>query len=277
VGNLAFRASRLISRPASLPSVSDSSSTQILHALKRAANSDVVVVDLENGKAWWETRLFVLAAGGARTGKPRAMVFVTSERGQSRAFLGWATPASLVEALFEPSNPRHTVYRKAHALALEAGEKWQKAIDDTPPGGAPTPPADLTTEPWNWGWVAGDSGRPNPFATEQFLAIELGRKIEESWRAVPFPADPNASSAEKFPRAITITEASVRSQFAHQLHRTVIEEDAAKEDQVAVFLADSGPFVAITQSGSYVRLAPRSAMLEALVQQLLVSSQANGG
>ena len=91
------------------------------------------------------------------------------------------------------------------------------------------------------------------------------------------PADPGASAAEKFPRAVMITEASVRSQFARQLRRTAIEEDAAKDNQVALFLADSGQFAAITRSGSYVRLAPRSAVLEGLVQQLLVSSLANGG
>jgi hypothetical protein len=75
---------------------------------------------------------------------------------------------------------------------------------------------------------------------------------------------------------VTITEASVRAQFARQLHRTAIEEGAAKEDQVSAFFANPGEFVAITQSGSYVRLAPRSAVLEGLVQQLLVSSLANG-
>jgi hypothetical protein len=254
--------------------VEDTMAASILDALNRAAKSDVVVVDLENGAAWWETRLFILAAGGARTGSPRAIVLVTSERGQSRAFLGWATPTSLVEALFEPSNPRHTIYRKAHALALEAGEKWQKAIDDMPPGTAPAKPADLTTYPWDDGFIAWPNGQPNPFATEQFLAAELGRKIEKFW-VDEAPRD--ASSAEKFPRAVTLTEASVRSQFARQLHRTAIEE-GAKEDQVSAFLADSGEFVAITQSGgSYVRLARRSAVLEGLVQQLLVSSLANGG
>jgi hypothetical protein len=131
---------------------------------------------------------------------------VTSERGQSRAFLGWATPTSLVEALFEPSNPRHTIYQKVHALALEAGEKWQKAIDDWPPGAALAAPADLTTDPWSLSWVALKNGIPNPFATEQFLAIELGRTIEKSWKADPFLADPDASLAEKFPRAVMVTE-----------------------------------------------------------------------
>jgi hypothetical protein len=254
--------------------VSDTASTQILDTLKRAANSDVVVVDLENGTAWWETRLFILAAGGARTGSPRAIVFVTAERGQSRAFLGWAAPASLIEALCEPSNPRHAIYRKARALALDAGEQWQKVIDSTPPGGPLTIPAGLTTSPWNLSGVAWN-GRPNPFATEQFLAMDLGQQIEDSWRAVPSPS--GASPAERFPRAVMITEASVRSQFGRQLHRTAIEEDAAKADQAALFLAGSGQFVAITHDGSYVRLAPRSAVLEGLVQQLLVSSLANGG
>lgn len=69
----------------------------------------------------------------------------------------------------------------------------------------------------------------------------------------------------------------MRSQFANQLHRTAIEEGAAKEDQVAAFLADPDEFIAITRSGSYVRLAQRSAVLEGLVQQLLVNSVANGG
>jgi hypothetical protein len=259
--------------------VSDSSSAEILDALKRAATTDVVVVDLEDGKAWWETRLLILAAGATRTGKPRAVVFVTSERGQSRSFLGWATPASLLEALFEPSNPRHTIYRKAHALALEAGEKWQKAIaelDGMPPGAAPAVPAELTEWPWNWQWAAWRNGRANPFAAEQFLAVELGRTIEETWKATPFPP-PEASPSEKFPHAVTITEESVRSQFGLELHRTAIEEGVAKEDQVAAFLADSDVFIAITQGGSYVRLALRSSVLEGLVQQLLVSSLANGG
>ena len=64
--------------------------------------------------------------------------------------------------------------------------------------------------------------------------------------------------------------------IARQLHRAAIEEGAAKKDQVSAFLADADEFIAITQSGSYVRLAPRSAVLEGLVQQLLMSSVANG-
>ena len=182
----------------------------------------------------------------------------------------------MLETFFEPSNPRHLIYRTAHALALEAGAKWQEAIDGVPPGTAPPVPPDLTQWPWNWQYPAWQNGKPNPFAAEQFLVIELGNKIEETWKATPFPP-PDASPTAKFPHAVTITEASVRSQFGVQLHRAAIEERARREDQVSAFLDDSGEFVAVTQDGSYIRLALRSVVLEGLMQQMLASWLADSG
>ncbi len=101
-------------------SVGDSSSVQILDALKRSATTDIVVVDLKEGKAWWETRLLVLVAGAVRTGKPRSVVFVASTTRQSKAFLGWAPPRALLDALLDRRNPRHATYLKAQGLALES-------------------------------------------------------------------------------------------------------------------------------------------------------------
>jgi hypothetical protein len=260
--------------------VTDSSSTQILGALEKASETDVVVVDLADGKAWWETRLLVLVEGAARKGRPRSIVFVASTTQQKRRFLGWALPRSLLDALLDERNPRHGTYLKTYALALEAGKKWQEEIDKLgahpSPGSAPAPPPNLTPVPptWSWAsWVAWDGSKANPFATEQFLALALGNEIEQEWRADPFPADPDASSAEKFPRAVTITEETLNSQFADKIHRSAIEETAASENQVDSFLGDTGEFAAITRNGSYVRLALRSALLEGLVQQLLISSR----
>src|SRR5262245_29989343 len=51
--------------------VTDSSSMQILAALEKGSKTDIVVVDLQDGKAWWETRLLVLVAGAVRKGRPR--------------------------------------------------------------------------------------------------------------------------------------------------------------------------------------------------------------
>jgi hypothetical protein len=59
--------------------VTDSATTQILDTLRQATGDYVVVVDLEDGKAWWETRLLVLLAGAVRLGKPDKIVFVSRD------------------------------------------------------------------------------------------------------------------------------------------------------------------------------------------------------
>src|SRR5262245_59299532 len=57
----------------------DSGTSQILDALKQAMSAGIVIIDLEEGQAWWETRLLVLLAGAARLGKPEKIVFVGTD------------------------------------------------------------------------------------------------------------------------------------------------------------------------------------------------------
>jgi hypothetical protein len=265
--------------------VSDSSSRQILDALRKSATSDIAVLDLEDGKAWWETRLFILAAGAVRLGKPRAIVFGASTDRQAKTFLGWASPRSLLDALLDGRNPRHVTYLEIYGLALDAAEKWQREVDklgpNPPAGTAVAVPSDLPPVPQDWSWqswvLVDDRGRPNPFIAEQFIALALGKEIEDKWRAVPPPTDPNASSAEKFPKAVTITEQALNTMFADKLHRSAIEETATSDAQVDAFLRDTGEFAAITRHGTYVRMASRTALMEGLVQQLLVSARRGSG
>jgi len=251
--------------------VSDTSSMQILDALAKSAASDVVIVDLEDGKAWWETRLLVLAAGAVRTGRPRALVFVATTAEQTRTFLGWAPPKSVLDALLDQRNPRYATYLKTYGLALETAQTWEKEAEArTAP--APAPPESI---PWNWGpWVLNVFGKPNAFVPEQLLALALSNLIEETWKAVPPPTDPDAPSTEKYPKAVTITIDTLNTQFADGLHRTAIEETGTSEEQVDAFLRDTGEIAPITRDGAYVRTATRSALMEGLVQQLLVSARA---
>jgi hypothetical protein len=53
--------------------VPDSASASILDTLRTAVANDIVVVDLGDGRAWWETRLLVLSSGGARLGRPHPL------------------------------------------------------------------------------------------------------------------------------------------------------------------------------------------------------------
>jgi hypothetical protein len=55
--------------------VQDSLTTNILDALKQATDCEVVIIDLEDGRAWWETRLLVLLAGAVKLEGPNDSCF----------------------------------------------------------------------------------------------------------------------------------------------------------------------------------------------------------
>jgi hypothetical protein len=72
--------------------VAQTSLNSVLRALRRAHDSEVTIVDLRHGRTWWETRLFILIAGAARTGRPKAIGFIGDRNGKQGVFLGWASP-----------------------------------------------------------------------------------------------------------------------------------------------------------------------------------------
>ena len=82
--------------------VTDSDTQQILDTLKQATASNVVVVDLEGGKAWWETRLLVLLAGAVRLGKPDKIVFLGKHANFDRQFRAGLMRTSCCSASSSP-------------------------------------------------------------------------------------------------------------------------------------------------------------------------------
>ncbi|KJS51301.1 hypothetical protein VM98_37925 [Streptomyces rubellomurinus subsp. indigoferus] len=67
----------------------DSGGSHILSTLRRSAGTDVVIVDLEDGHAWWETRLLVLCAGAERLGRPPVIVCTAVQGSQTGRYIGW--------------------------------------------------------------------------------------------------------------------------------------------------------------------------------------------
>ncbi|GGO53682.1 hypothetical protein [Streptomyces lasiicapitis] len=150
--------------------LNDSSTAAILDTLQEAARSDVAVVDLEDGRAWWETRLLVLCAGAVRLERPKAIVFLATV-GDSGAgtFQGWATPAALLDRLL--SRP---ALRRSYERALAVSRQWDQAIAGTE-GGIPTLPfASPAAIGYAHFFFPGPGGERNPFASEQVLAVEVG-------------------------------------------------------------------------------------------------------
>lgn len=228
--------------------VSDSGSTEILDTLRRAATNEVVVIDLEEGQAWWETRLLVLLSGAARLSTPRAVVFVATVGGQSGCYQGWGAPDALLKELLARTDPliRHIYYQ-----VKAAANQW--ALLDPPPlPGEPShPPASsLSGLVSQHLWMAFEGDHPNPLAAEQLLASELSARVEQSSPV----------------RTISIIR--LEELFVSVLNTHCVDQNGPPEEQRKQFFADGAAYIAVTQDRKYLKLVPRISAISTMVAAL---------
>jgi hypothetical protein len=239
--------------------VSDSGTTQILDALAQATSSEIVVIDLEDGQAWWETRLLVLLAGAVRLKNPAIFVFVGTEAGRRNNFQGWGHSSDLLRLLLSahPEYLRSFVSANAIALQWQLVPPSQPVFPPTAPPSPPTLPAPL---PWMQGgmaaqyqWMAFDSqtGLPNELFPEQLLAAELGAKIE----------------LKEGPRQISLGR--LDELFRSVLIKRKVDHNWAQNRQIEQFFTTDDPHVAITQDGTYMTLASRVAVVNEALKRVL--------
>jgi hypothetical protein len=236
----------------------DSNTMSILGTLSEAVASEVVVVDLAGGQAWWETRLLVLAAGAASHDRPRAIVFTATEADVTGVFQGWARPADLVRLLLNQDHRYAVAYERAEA----AWRQWQ-LVEPTAPLNAPLPaPQVAGGPPPSLPWfqpVAGNfyglmaftpEGSRNDLAFEQILQSQLGELVESQGSPT------------------TITPTRLRDVFPSVLHVDAIEQTAGPAAQIAALATGIGEYVALVRDGRYRRLLPRVSVLGIVIQSL---------
>jgi hypothetical protein len=225
--------------------LNDSNTVEILASLDDMANTDVAVIDLQSGQAWWETRLLIVAAGAARRRRPLAVVFLATEDGVQRLFQGWAEPEALLQTLFAFNSE----YRRCYERARAAGAELSLMVSDSEQTGT-TPPA----------WMSGAAAQyrhfvplPNSsdFLVERILGNELGNVFENK------PGGPTK-----------ITSARLKRVFGPVLQIAHIEEGSPDQQKVEEFLRAHGRYVAITDKGIYRRMMLRESGMAALVLSL---------
>ena len=235
--------------------VTDSDTERILDALRQAVANEVVLVDLEDGHAWWETRLLVLIAGAVRLGRPCAMVFQATEGGVRGCFQGWADPSELLPQLLRADRR----YQESYARVAAAARQWELIEPLPQPFHPPGPPSLPPLPPGMQGvalsyfWMVfdGATGMPNRHAPEQALAAELGRAVEV--------AQP--------PAGITIVR--LQALFQPVLHTKVVDEGWPSAKQREALLAGDAAFIAVTREKRYLRLLPRLEALTTIVSGLV--------
>jgi hypothetical protein len=235
---------------ASAEPIGDSGSLAILNGLERASAHPVAVLDLEDGKAWWETRLFILAAGAERLGRPEVLIFITGSP-NPRSYIGWARPAAVTAAFMRVGRRESDLYRASHGRATAAATAWTRTAATVPPGAAmPIPPeADQLGHPWNQLFIAAPNGRLNPFAAEQFLAADLGASLEVST-----------------PHGVT-REALIELLGSDLISRSITEE-AASSALLTAFIDTSDPWIVVTDGDSLRRVLPREVLQDAVLRAI---------
>ncbi|MCD4676490.1 MAG: hypothetical protein K8S18_10920 [Desulfobacula sp.] len=230
--------------------VTDSSTTEILDSLRQATESDVVVIDIEKGQAWWETRLLVLLAGAVRLKKPEKVVFVGTDGGVDKCFLGWGHSIDLMRCLLQvdPQYLRSFHFATAIARQFELIEPKNPADLENPVPLLPDWMLSGSVPQNQWFAFNYNTGLPNELFAEQLLASDLGSKVEM-----------NAQQ-----KGITLVR--LEEMFRPVLHRESIDERLSAERQISAFFNSETPYIAVTRNGQYTTLVSRLTVLNAIVR-----------
>jgi hypothetical protein len=118
--------------------VADSANDTVLRTAESMAQHRILLVDLGDGRAWWETRLLMLCGVASRLYGSAAVVFVTEQGGQARQFVGWADSQSLLDRMLTMRPQLRAAYDSAaadsirHATAATVFGLLDPADDEMP-------------------------------------------------------------------------------------------------------------------------------------------------
>ncbi len=229
--------------------VYDSSTTEILDALRKATGCEIAIIDLEEGRAWWETRLLVLLAGAVRLRTPEKVVFIGKDGGSDQCFQGWSHARDLLPHLLQA----HPQYPLSYHKAMAAARQWEMV---EPKGAGTAPPS----PPWmvkglatqhQWMTFDNNTGLPNTLLAEQLLASDLGAEVE----------------IQEDPKRINLVR--LENLFRPVLRKENIDTSWSDERQNRVFFDSDSEYIAISNNKKYATLVSRRKMLNVVVKSLV--------
>ncbi|MGW4890742.1 hypothetical protein ACWEQL_00505 [Kitasatospora sp. NPDC004240] len=232
-----------------------------MEVLREGAHTEVAVVDLADGTAWWDTRLLVFCAGAARIGRPRAVVLTASiaDTGPG-TFLGWAPPDELRDRLLS----RRPELRRAYDQGRAWLRQWELAEPRTGTPASPDAPAQPQV-PF----------MPEPPATAQPRGAGLIHQLPD-YTLDPFAPEVLLANAvgdlEGVGRYTLVDLAEARAAFDTVLRHTAAEVDAPAESDgfwARRVLDTREPFVPLVRRNRYMGMLPRDRAVNDVLRTLL--------
>lgn len=236
--------------------VAQTSLRSILRALRRARDSEVTVVDLRQGRTWWETRLFILVAGATRRDRPTAIAFIGDRNGKPGSYLGWAPPSRLLD-MHVSAVP---TLGEAYDRALSKATQWQIGT----PGPRQKGQAPYVTLPWDKNnqqtflpTMTDES--PNPaFALELYLQQELD-----------FPPQQQAPDRQPEDLRQHVTIQRLLELYEPVLMTDCVDIDADDAAWARLLASNPRRYFALTSADKFKALVPRDSLLAALVARMV--------
>lgn len=214
------------------PVLGDSGSHEIIQGLRRARTAKIVVVSLEDGHAWWESRLLILCAGAARLGQPRVIVFTATHQGKVNQFVGWAHPNDVRDRILDANPDFVTAHDTAMGLAVAARQAHASITESA-----------QNTQLANKRSIIypAANGKLNTFLEEQLLADALSQGESHARREVGFP--------------------QVEERFYPVLHKGHVDRTDPDAEWFTKALRSDEEYLAVTDSGTYIGLMTRGTVV----------------
>lgn len=234
------------------PIVSDTSPMNIIHTLEEATNSEIVVVNIKAGDAWWVTRLLALSAGAERVNSPRVFVFLGRKDNRDHQFLGWAEPREILRSILRSKAEYKQRYDKSIRIAGQVIIYGNNELLPQQP------------EPFQ---VHQDIFRytNNPQFTGMGEAMREQVLMDQLASSYPGP------SLEEPPDWLTLGRLNYL--FGHCLNTEVIDLNWPDDKQIEALLETTSSYIALVKAGAYESMVRREDGDRLLLQQLFLQPQ----
>lgn len=221
------------------PIVSDTAPMDIIDTLRQASHHEIVVIDLQDGDAWWVTRLLALSTGAVRAGTPKALVFVGKQENQDLRFLGWSRPADILDSILRSKQEYERRYQRAMRIAMQV-EMYgaNEFVPQWSPQAFSLLHLDVQRYTINSAYTKLGAAVP-----EQILMDQLAR-FEQEGGYLENPPD-------------RLTVGRLNDLFGHCLYRGQIDLEWSREKQISVLLNSTTQYVALARGGRFESILKR--------------------
>jgi hypothetical protein len=237
----------LIRRSSSVP---DSAIGELERSAQSFSGQPEIVLDLEDGGAWYTTRVFAVAATAAVVGSPQAIVLIGQRNAVPRQFGGWISPHDVVTAFLR----RDHKFAQVYSHAIEYLSQLRMHAGDTS-FAAPVSLPKFTQYKY-------------PFQTYGDTAV-IRILVDQMQYPDPAPPAPSAEALELPQQPPWINLEELERLLQPWLVRDHVEVDQAPKEQVIKILASPHQFIASTRGGQFIGMIDVRRVERDIVRQLV--------